>query len=222
MINLPALNFSICQSDLELQLLCWGWWWPISPSTGASLYNASLFNAWCHLSRVPLTQLSPYLPPSRSLENVEGKSLIPTSLLKLGFTAYLSPQLKQMPFFFQICFLLYTYSTAVITSCHLLFVFIKGRMDKIEVWANSWVAACHERKRESNRADIIPIPYVWNNSLEPHITCRRWACTQERGNWVSGKFRSCSHIWSIQPSLEQGRQIWACGKAINKSDIIND
>lgn len=40
-----------------------------------------------------------------------------------------------------------TYSTAVITVCHhLLCLFIKGRMDKIEVCANS-AAACHDRKQ---------------------------------------------------------------------------
>lgn len=36
---------------------------------------------------------------------------------------------------------------------------------------------------ESNRADIIPISYIWSNSLQSHITCRRYACTQERVSW---------------------------------------
>lgn len=75
---------------------------------------------------------------------------------------------------------------------------------------------------ESNRADIFPIPNIWSYSPEPHVSCRRWACTRERGNWVSwhqrqGKFRSCFHKSSIQPSAEQGRQSYACGKAIRKA-----
>jgi len=94
-----ALSFSVSP------LPQWSCRWPTSSSTVASLYHAGLFNAWCRLSRVPLTHLGPYLPPSRSLEK-SGKKYFTVSsfdfLFQLflnfssrGITSYLSPWLRQ-------------------------------------------------------------------------------------------------------------------------------
>ena len=129
--------FCCSWSDSELRPLCWGCRWPTS-ATGASPYHAGLLNTWCRLSRVPLTHFGQYLPPSRSLE----KQGIGNLLQHLSLISF--PDLFD------------SYSTAVIRVCHhLLCLFIKGRMDKIELWANS-VAACHDRKQLS-RYNPYPI-----------------------------------------------------------------
>lgn len=117
------LNFSICNLGARvLQLLYWGWWWPTSPSTWASLYHAGLLNAWGFLSGVPLTHLSPYLPPRRSLEK-GGKSSIPSSIPFLisqstvrFYISHWTKQIHKRPIFFLISLQFDTYSTAVITG----------------------------------------------------------------------------------------------------------
>lgn len=141
--------------------LHWGGWWPTSPSTGASLYHAGLPIAWCRLSRVPLTHLGPYLPPSRSLEKTGRGEIfysiflwfpLPPNFLSRGITSYLSPWPRQkvtlihlLRFSGFIWYLFYRCDHSL--SPPSVFIY-KGRMDKIEVWANS-VAACHGRKQQS-------------------------------------------------------------------------
>lgn len=157
MINLPSLNLSL--GDFGVAAAFWGWWWPTSPSTGASLYHADLLNAWCRLSRVPLTHLDPYSPLSRSLENGEGKSNTASffdfhpsfEFLKqwnylfiphLGRGRRWPSFIKDLFFQIYVILILLLWSQSVTTVC----VYLKGRIDKKEVWANS-VAACHDRKQ---------------------------------------------------------------------------
>lgn len=107
------------------------------------LYHAGLLSPWCRLSRVPLTHLGPYLPPSRSLEKWVGGNLLQRLSLDShshpGFWfsyAVESPWLLLLcPFFFNFFFADQSLSPPL-TS-----VWIK-------VWANS-VAACHDRKQQS-------------------------------------------------------------------------
>lgn len=144
MMNLSALNVSVCTLvSLLPELLHWGRWWPTSPSIGASLYHAGLPIAWCRLSRVPLTHLGPYLPPSGSLEKTGRGEIfystflwfpLPPNFLSRGITSYLSPWLRQkvtLIYLLQNSFfpdLFDIHSTAVITVCHhRLCLFIKGK-----------------------------------------------------------------------------------------------
>lgn len=137
------INCSVCNVvSLELQLLCWGWWWPTSPSTGAPLYHAGPLNTWFRLSRVPLTHLGPYLPPSTSLKKQGGEIFysiflwfpLPHKYKRWNYLLYLTlaeaegdPDLLKTPFFTG------WFATYSIHSLSPPSVSIKGRMDNIEV-----------------------------------------------------------------------------------------